>query len=233
MNTPKSISSVMDEWFSNHPNIYKSQLSLLALTMQDSEETILSFGTICGIFEIGLEKEYNIKITNTVGNDPMGIELAKQRGLNAQLIDFKNFDLGNEMYDCIYLHRTTMFIENLKYVVSQIHKALKPNGKIVILDIPKESALGILYTHIKTIGGWTDELGENVAPDAPLPYEILQSTYFSTVEYKISLLSELGFSNFSFAQTMTKHPRYNERREEEPSEGYENGNFIAITAMKK
>ena len=49
---------------------------------------------------------------------------------------------------------------------------------------------------------------------------------------KIELLEKAGFRDLRFAQTLTTHPLYSNRQEEQPSEGYEKGDYVAVTACK-
>ena len=52
------------------------------------------------------------------------------------------------------------------------------------------------------------------------------------VPEKIELLEKAGFRDLRFAQTLTTHPLYSNRQEEQPSEGYEKGDYGAVTACK-
>ena len=52
------------------------------------------------------------------------------------------------------------------------------------------------------------------------------------VPEKIELLEKAGFRDLRFAQTLTTHPLYSNRQEEQPSEGYEKGDYVAVTACK-
>ena len=48
------------------------------------------------------------------------------------------------------------------------------------------------------------------------------------VPEKIELLEKAGFRDLRFAQTLTTHPLYSNRQEEQPSEGYEKGDYVAV-----
>ena len=52
------------------------------------------------------------------------------------------------------------------------------------------------------------------------------------VPEKIELLEKAGFRDLRFAQTLTTHPLYSNRQEEQPSEGDEKGDYVAVTACK-
>ena len=42
----------------------------------------------------------------------------------------------------------------------------------------------------------------------------------------------VGFENFEFLQTLTRHPKYSNDSPEEPVEGYDRGDYVAIRARK-
>ena len=49
---------------------------------------------------------------------------------------------------------------------------------------------------------------------------------------KVALLEAAGFRDLEFAQTLTGHPLYSDRVEEQPCEGYDKGDYVAVTAWK-
>ena len=49
---------------------------------------------------------------------------------------------------------------------------------------------------------------------------------------KVRLKDEAGSRDLGFAQTLTTHPHYSNPQEEQPSEGYEKGDYVAVTACK-
>jgi hypothetical protein len=46
------------------------------------------------------------------------------------------------------------------------------------------------------------------------------------------MLNNSGFTNFTYAQTLTKHPAYSDMEVEEPVAGYDRGDYVAIQAEK-
>lgn len=54
-----------------------------------------------------------------------------------------------------------------------------------------------------------------------------------TTSEKIEVLKKAGFTDFSFAQTLTRHPVYSDSDVEEPKDGYDRGDYVAICAYKK
>ena len=61
-------------------------------------------------------------------------------------------------------------------------------------------------------------------------FKKLQSEVSS--DEKISILKELGVTNFNFYQTLIKNPMYTNEEPEEVSDGYKSGGYVAIIAEK-
>ena len=57
-------------------------------------------------------------------------------------------------------------------------------------------------------------------------------SYWHLTKWYVKLLSNIGFSDFKFFQTALANPPYQERAVEDPIEGYDRGNYIAIIALK-
>ncbi len=141
-------------------------------------------------------------------------------------------DFGDGVYDTILFNGTPSYISDLDAVVKKAHKALRPGGRIVLIDVPKESGYGIMYNLAKALGTWEHPLLEGVFPPDPYPMEFVNVANWRTTAEKVRLLTEAGFKDLSFAQTLTTHPLYSENRPEEPSEGCDRGDYVAITAWK-
>lgn len=69
-------------------------------------------------------------------------------------------------------------------------------------------------------------------PPNPYPIELVKVASWRTTAEKINLLTEAGFTNQAYAQTLTTHPLYSDLRSEDPVEGYDKGDYVAITAWK-
>ena len=50
---------------------------------------------------------------------------------------------------------------------------------------------------------------------------------------KVELLEKAGFRDLHFSQTLTTHPLYSDRAEEQPVEGCDRGDYVAVVAYKR
>ena len=102
----------------------------------------------------------------------------------------------------------------------------------VVVDIPKESSYALLYNLAKVLGTWSHPLLEGAHPKEPYPIEFVKMANWRTTSEKISLLKNAGFTDLAFAQTLTWHPLYSDNAVEEPTDGYNRGDYVAICAYK-
>ena len=123
-------------------------------------------------------------------------------------------------------------MEDLKPVYEKSLRALKKNGKLILLDVPKESAFGFMYLLGKSLNTYDHEFLEGAMPELPYPLALASSGVWHTTEEKINVLKELGIKNFDFYQTLIKNPLYTNEEPEEVSEGYKSGGYVAIIAEK-
>jgi hypothetical protein len=123
-------------------------------------------------------------------------------------------------------------MENLQPVYEKSLKALKAGGKLILLDVPKESAFGFMYLLGKSLNTYEHEYLEGTMPALPYPLPLASSGVWHTTEEKINVLKDLGFKDFSFYQTLVKNPMYTNEEPEEVIEGYKSGGYVAIIANK-
>lgn len=191
-----------DAWFLENRNVLYSEINLVAHVLKNPGRT-LSVGCGSGLFETILAKEYGITITDGIEPSEGMAEIARKRGMKVTISTAEEADFGCGDYDTILFNGTPSYITDLESVVRKAYDALPEGGRIILIDVPKESTYGVLYNLAKALGTW----------DHPL-------------------LEKAGFRDLRFAQTLTTHPLYSNRQEEQPSEGYEKGDYVAVTACK-
>lgn len=223
-----------DIWFMTNENVFLSELKLLkaALDLTDGGR-ILSVGCGSGLFEKALNDEYGITVTDGVepSEDMSGI--ARKRGMQVQIATAETAQLEPESYDVIYFNGSSSYIPNLDVAYGNILKALKTGGKLVLLDVPKESAYGLLYLLAGKLDTYTAPELLDTAPAYPYPLELVHTAYWHTTEEKSQVLTEhLGLHDLEYRQTLVAHPVYTNRAVEEPIEGYQAGGYVAIVATK-
>lgn len=220
-----------DSWFLNNRNVLYSEVKLVAHFLKDAGR-VLSIGCGSGLFEMILEKELNISIKNGVEPSSDMAAIAEKRGMNVQIATAEDMVIENDHYDTVLFNGSPSYIPNLKKAIANGYNALKKGGKMILIDVPKESSYGLLYNLAKSTGTWEHPLLKDVYPRDPYPIELVNQSNWRTTSEKIALMEEAGLSGLEFAQTLTKHPVYSDDLEEEPIEGYDSGDYVAICGYK-
>lgn len=223
--------SQYDAWFLENRNVLYSEVNLVASVLKDAGR-ILSVGCGSGLFEKILREERGIDIRDGIEPSPAMAEIACKRGVSVTIATAEEADFGCGDYDTILFNGTPSYIDGLAGVLVKAYEALKPGGRIVLIDVPKESSYGILYNLAKALGTWNHPLLEGCYPPNPYPIEFVEVARWRTTAEKIELLEAAGFKDLTFAQTLTSHPLYSDNIEEQPVDGYDRGDYVAIKAVK-
>lgn len=224
--------SAYDAWFLNNRNVLYSEVNLVASTLKEAGR-ILSVGCGSGLFEKILREEYGITIENGIEPSTGMADIARKRGLRVTISTAEEADFGRGDYDTLLFNGTPSYIGDLAGVVRKAYEALPIGGRIVLIDVPKESSYGIMYNLAKALGTWEHPLLAGVYPPDPYPIEFVEVANWRTTAEKIDLLEKAGFEDLTYAQTLTTHPLYSNRQEEQPVEGYDRGDYVAVTAYKR
>lgn len=223
--------SQYDAWFLENRNVLYSEVNLVASVLKDAGR-ILSVGCGSGLFEKILREERGIDIRDGIEPSPAMAEIARKRGVSVTIATAEEADFGCGDYDTILFNGTPSYIDGLAGVLVKAYEALKPGGRIVLIDVPKESSYGILYNLAKALGTWNHPLLEGCYPPNPYPIEFVEVARWRTTAEKIEMLEAAGFKDLTFAQTLTSHPLYSDNIEEQPVDGYDRGDYVAIKAVK-
>jgi len=220
-----------DAWFMENENLLRSEVALVAKVMHNSGRA-LSVGCGSGLFEYFLNKDYGITIGE--GLEPSGAmaEIAEKRGMKVRLGTAEEGNMGTEEYDTIMFNGTPSYIEDLPAAFEKAYYGLKKGGKIVVIDVPKESSFALLYNLAKTVETWDDQVFKGVRPPSVYPIEFVKDANWRTTGEKVDVMKQAGFHHFNYAQTLTGHPLYANDQFEAPSEGYQKGDYVAIVATK-
>ena len=224
--------SAYDAWFLENRNVLYSEVNLVASTLRDAGR-ILSVGCGSGLFEKILREEYDIRITDGIEPSTGMADIARKRGLEVTVATAEEADFGRERYDTLLFNGTPSYIGNLAGVVRKAYDALPEGGRIVLIDVPKESSYGIMYNLAKALGTWNHPLREGVYPPNPYPIEFVEVAAWRTTAEKVELLEKAGFRALHFSQTLPTHPLYSDRAEEQPVEGCDRGDYVAVVAYKR
>lgn len=220
-----------DAWFLKNRTVLESELALLAYFLKNPGHA-LSVGCGSGLFEMLLRQDYGILIDEGLEPAAGMAEIARKRGLQVQIGLAESMSYPENEFDTVVFNGSPGYIKNLELAFRQTFRILKSGGCIVVLDVPKESSYGLLYNLAKMLKTWDHPLLRGVAPAHPYPIEFAREANWRTTREKIDLLEKVGFKNFKFAQTLTRHPLYSNQEKEEPSEGHDRGDYVAICGQK-
>ena len=219
-----------DEWFMKNDRLFTSELRLFKKVLGDiTGKKLLSVGCGSGLFESYID------CSNVEGIEPsedMG-KIAEKRGVNVIKYGMiEDVALPDQTYDIIYFNGSSSYMEDLKPVYEKSLRALKPGGKLILLDVPKESAFGFMYLLGKSLNTYDHEYLKDTMPELPYPLALAASGVWHSTEEKINVLKNLGITKFEFYQTLIKNPLYTNEEPEEVAEGYKSGGYVAIVAEK-
>lgn len=218
-----------DAWFMENDNLFQSELRLFQRALGDiSGQRVLSVGCGSGLFESMIDHS---GIEGIEPSRDMGA-IAQKRGVNVIAFGaIEDADLEENAYDVIYLNGSSSYLE-ICTRLSCLQKALKPGGRFISLDVPKESAFGFMYLLAKNLGTFDHPYLNGVMPQLPYPLELCSAGVWHSTEEKINVLKDLGFHDFDYCQTLLKNPMYTNEDVEDAVPGYQSGGYVAIIARK-
>lgn len=223
--------SLYDAWFIQNPNVLLSEARLVARTLEGSKK-ILSVGCGSGLFEKILRDDFDIDITDGIEPAEGMAEIARQRGVNVEIATAEEGNFGNGEYDTILFNGSPSYISDLLPVVKKAYDNLPSGGRLILIDVPKESGYGMMYNLAKAVGSWDDPLLEGVYPPNPYPIELVKAANWRTSAEKIETMKQAGFTNLESWQTLTTHPLESDNVAEEPIKGYDKGDYVAVIGYK-
>ena len=165
-----------DSWFLDNPNVLATEAALVALTLKGSKR-ILSVGCGSGLFETILRNDYDIIVTDGVEPSPAMADIARKRGLTVTEATAEDYEYPAGVYDTILFNGSPSYITALRAVLKKVYAALPAGGKVVLIDVPKESSYGLLYNLAKAVGTWDHPLLQGCYP--PNPYGSCQLAHIS------------------------------------------------------
>ena len=223
-----------DQWFLTNNRVFESELKLLHACLNPlKKDKILSVGCGSGLFESALKREYDIIVEYGLEPSTDMAKIAEKRGVKVEIGDAETTLLKDEEYDVIYLNGCSTYIADLSRAYRNCYNALKKGGSLILLDVPVESAYGILYSFAKYADGYDEKLFSRIKPALPYPIELVKSGIFHSPIEKLSIIKdELKMKNIRFMQTLVAHPIYTNDSVEEPIEGYDKGGYVAPIAEK-
>ena len=223
--------SKYDAWFMENTNVLLSEARLVAQTLSGSNN-ILSVGCGSGLFEKILREDFGINITDGIEPAQGMAEIARKRGMAVDITTAEEGDFGHAKYDTILFNGSPSYIADLRPIVDKAYAALPDGGRLILIDVPKESGYGLMYNLAKATGSWDHPLIKGVAPANPYPIELVKAANWRTTAEKIEVMQNAGFKNIESWQTLTTHPLSSNEEAEYPSRGTDKGDYVAIIGYK-
>ena len=230
--------AVIDDVLDGRPNIFESRLALLyaALTTHIPGKS-LSIGGGTGRFEYELAHRYGLVVDRIVEPSPSLAETARSRGFDVEVATAQEATLAPESYDTIFYNGSSFgFIpdDELEPTFAKTLAGLRPGGRLVLTDVPKESALGILLLTYQKAQGLDTSLLEDLIEGTSFynHAEHVYKPYWHTTRFYADLLERVGFRDLRFKQSVIVNPPYQDDHAEQPIDGFDKGNYVAIIARK-
>ncbi|MCF0178431.1 MAG: class I SAM-dependent methyltransferase [Bacteroidales bacterium] len=222
-----------DSWFLANENVLLTELALVARCLENSGR-VLSIGCGSGLFEQLLDRDYGIKVTEGIEPSVSMAEIARKRGMTVTIATAEDVNMpGEGSFDTLLFNGCPCYINDLQKAFDNTSRYLRPGGKIVVIDVPKESSYAMLYNLAMTLGTWDHPLLEGIKPPMPYPIEFVSMANWRTTEEKVSRLKASGYGSFSFSQTLTAVPLHSNDKIEQPLDGCDKGSYVAICAFKE
>lgn len=198
--------SKYDEWFTKNPYAYRSELKLLKQLIPKNKKG-LEIGVGTGQFAAPLSIPEGLDIS------PKMLARAKQKGIITYLAAAEKLPLPDKTYDYVALITTLCFLKNIPQAFQEIYCVLKPQGKLLIGFVDKDSFLGQHYLQKK---------------NKSVFYK--NAKFYSAQDIQ-NILKENNFKLLKIKQTLFTLPKQLFRVEPVKA-GHGKGGFIGILAKK-
>ncbi len=196
-----------DEWFIVNNFAYLSETEAIRRFIPDSGLGV-EIGTGTGRFSI----PFGIR----VGIEPAAemARIAKSRGIYIARAVAEELPFADNTIDYILMVTTICFLTDLRVAFKEIHRVLKPGGRVIIGFIDRESPLGEKYELMKEAS------------------KFYKGATFYSVSQVMNILSEAGFSDFQICQTIFTDSG-NMNSFDPVEEGHGKGGFAVISCVRK
>jgi ubiquinone/menaquinone biosynthesis C-methylase UbiE len=193
-----------DAWYDEHRFAFLSEVEAVRMVLPGKGKG-LEIGVGTGRFASSLGTEYGIDPSQAM------LKFARQRGVKAQLGTGEKLPFSNGVFDYVTIINTLCFVEEPLKVLQESGRVLKESGIIIIGIIDRNNFLGSYYQQKKS--------------------SFYRQAHFFTMEEVTELLSQSGFQNFYYWQTLFSFPD-DISQIEKPLKGFNRGGFIVTRAQK-
>ncbi|HBK3262444.1 TPA: methyltransferase domain-containing protein [Legionella pneumophila] len=193
-----------DEWFDAHPHIFQAEINALKKLMPQKGIGI-EIGVGSGRFACALNIYYGIEPA------PAMRAIAASRGVDVLNGKAESMPFPDNYFDFVLFVTTLCFVQDPRAALWEANRVLKPDGKLIIGMIDRNSKLGQNY--------------ESSKMKAPF----YQYAHFYSVNEVLELLKQADFRETKIVQTLFS-PLDEIQTIEPVKNGYGEGGFVVISA---
>ncbi|MBI5598644.1 MAG: class I SAM-dependent methyltransferase [Deltaproteobacteria bacterium] len=200
-----------DSWYDSAEGrpLYESELECVKDVVPRPSMPLLEIGVGSGRFAMRFPGAIGVDLTTNL------LRMARKRGVKAVKARGEALPFGDGVFGCVLAIATLCFVESPLDVLMEAARVLRDGGCAVIGFIPRDSPWGALYEEKKRKG-----------------HPVYRHARFYTLDELKAFLTDAGFSVERVKSTLLRRPD-EERRTEEPLEGYVRGaGFVCVEAVK-
>ena len=198
-----------EAWYDTYPKVFQSEVAAIKEQLLKLPEDI--YGIEVGLGTGRFSKALGIK-EGIEPSEEMAIKAIK-RGIEIMKGVAEKLPYSDYHFDFL-LFVTICHLYNLKMALREAHRVLKPGGSIIIAFLDKQQSIAQQYEEKR----YRSTFFKN-------------ATYYSVDEVK-KLLKEAKFKDLEFNQTLFGE-LHTIKKIQVPKEGYGEGSFVVVKAIKK
>ena len=195
-----------EAWFDHYRFAYESELMTVRELLPERGEG-LEVGVGTGRFAVPLGVRVGVEPSRAMG------QLAIEKGVEVRFGVAENLPCEDSSFDYLLMIVTVCFLDDVYLSLTEAYRVLRPGGHILIGFIDRLSSLGRTYEKLKEHNVFYQD-----------------ATFFSTDEI-VFYLSQTGFGEFDFRQTIF-HPPAEIQKPEPGKPGHGEGSFVVVRGTK-
>ena len=194
-----------DAWFDTNSWVYQSELKAVKMLLPQGGKGV-EIGTGTGRFSIPFDIAVGVEPSSTMA------KIARSRGMTIYNAKAENLPFDDNTFDFVLMVTTICFLEDPLQSLREIRRILRPDGKIIIGMLDKDSPLGRGYESKKKSS------------------KFYQHANFYSVNQVLEWLRQLEYDHIQIIQTIITKPE-DIKDIEAIKEGHGEGLFVVISAQ--
>lgn len=199
-----SLCEKYDRWYEKNEFAYLSEVKAIKKALPEKGKG-LEIGVGTGRFASVLGIKEGVEPSSNM------LKVAEKRGVNAQQARGEALPFSDSCFDYVVIIVTICFVDNPLKVLKESFRVLKKGGVILLGIVDKESFLGRFYKEKES--------------------SFYNKARLFGVKELSALLTDSGFSGFSYYQTLFDFPE-KLQSVQSPEKGFGKGGFVVLRAEK-